>query len=177
MDPTYIPLVAAGISALGVVVGALVLRHQLRSQVNPFALEFYKRRCDAFANINLVLMGYWTVVNRCVHDPSDVHLAEFHKHYSDLRNSINTHLLWLPPNLLGELDELFDRMTEFRIAVSKEDTKSVMGKLSDVRIATNMIHKTFIRNLHSPQLGEAVKQISDKVPLVQSPVLPSDITN
>ena len=56
MEPAYIPLVAAvvtaSVNALGLVIAALVFKHNQKSQGNPFKLELYKRQLDAMLKLH-----------------------------------------------------------------------------------------------------------------------------
>jgi len=58
MNPAYVPLVAALIQALALLVAVLVYRHSKNAQGNPFRLELYKQQLGAIIklyNASLIL--------------------------------------------------------------------------------------------------------------------------
>jgi hypothetical protein len=71
MDPVYIPLVAAGIAGgvnlIGLLLAALVLRHNLRSQGNPLKLEAHKYQAEAIVRFTTALLK----TDKILSTPSD----------------------------------------------------------------------------------------------------------
>lgn len=59
MEPAYIPLLAAvvtaGVNAAGLVIAALVFKHNQKAQGNPLKLELYKRQLDALLRLHGVV--------------------------------------------------------------------------------------------------------------------------
>jgi hypothetical protein len=175
LDPAYIPLLAAGISGgctlLGVGIGALVLRFNQRSQVNAFALEFYKRQLDGLAELWAASHQLERCADRYLDDPTEERRRVVIKASRRLHHRYHDNGPWLPPSVIEAITKVYKAtgpvlrmLYQGKVERDLVKEKALFAALTDFRTACGAA-------LHQFYMSEAVRQHARRVPLTLPPEL------